>query len=137
MYKRQLYDCLRDWAADGHRRALVLDGLGDLERADAPGAALILSLIHIWVSLKVGVIATVVATALGTLIALAMVRYRFKGKASGNFLIFLPMATPEIVMGASLLTIFVQGFGGIFELGFWTIVIAHIMFCLSLSLIHI
>ncbi|HRC00598.1 MAG TPA: barstar family protein, partial [Dermatophilaceae bacterium] len=36
-----LYDCLRDWAADGHRRALVLDGLGDLERADAPGAALI------------------------------------------------------------------------------------------------
>ena len=89
------------------------------------------------VSLKVGVIATVVATALGTLIALAMVRYRFKGKASGNFLIFLPMATPEIVMGASLLTIFVQGFGGIFELGFWTIVIAHIMFCLSFVVVTV
>lgn len=89
------------------------------------------------VSLKVGLIATLVATALGTLIALAMVRYRFKGRSAGDFLIFLPMATPEIVLGASLLTIFVQGFGGFFKLGFWTIVIAHIMFCLSFVVVTV
>ena len=89
------------------------------------------------VSLKVGSIATLVATALGTLIALAMVRYKFKGRAAGDFLIFLPMATPEIVMGASLLTFFVQGFNGVFKLGFWTIVIAHIMFCLSFVVVTV
>ena len=89
-------------------------------------------------SLQVGVISTVVATVLGTLMALAMVRHRFRGKAATNMLIFVPMATPEIVMGAALLTIFVQGFTNVgLKLGFWTIVFAHIMFCLSFVVITV
>jgi spermidine/putrescine transport system permease protein len=89
-------------------------------------------------SLQVGVISTLVATVLGTLMALAMVRYRFRGKAASNLLIFVPMATPEIVMGAALLTIFVQGFTNIgIDLGFSTIVFAHIMFCLSFVVVTV
>ncbi|WP_374454866.1 ABC transporter permease [Nocardioides sp.] len=89
-------------------------------------------------SLQVGAISTLVATVLGTLMALAMVRYRFRGKAASNVLIFVPMATPEIVMGAALLTIFVQGFTNIgISLGFSTIVFAHIMFCLSFVVVTV
>ena len=55
-------------------------------------------------SLEIALIASVIATALGTLIALALVRYGFRGRASTNILIFLPLSTPEIVLGASLLT---------------------------------
>jgi spermidine/putrescine transport system permease protein len=89
-------------------------------------------------SLEVGVISTVVATVLGTLMALAMVRDRFRGQAASNVLIFVPMATPEIVMGAALLTIFVQGFANIgIDLGFGTIVFAHIMFCLSFVVVTV
>ena len=58
-------------------------------------------------SLVVAILATFVATTLGTLIALALQRYQFRGRAATNVLIFLPMATPEIVLGASLLTLFV------------------------------
>ncbi len=88
-------------------------------------------------SLQVGLLATLVAAILGTALALAMVRHRFKGRSTANFLIFLPMATPEIVLGASLLTIFVQGFNQTFKLGFTTIVIAHIMFCLSFVVVTV
>ena len=89
-------------------------------------------------SLQVGAISTLVATVLGTMMALAMVRYRFRGKAASNVLIFVPMATPEIVMGAALLTIFVQGFSNIgISLGFTTIVFAHIMFCLSFVVVTV
>ncbi|GAB3112149.1 ABC transporter permease [Janibacter alkaliphilus] len=89
-------------------------------------------------SLKVGLLATLVATVLGTMIAIALVRYRFRGKGAGNMLVFVPMATPEIVLGASLLTIFVQGFSNVgLRLGFWTIVIAHIMFCLSFVVVTV
>ncbi|GAB3673944.1 ABC transporter permease [Angustibacter aerolatus] len=89
-------------------------------------------------SLKIGLIATVVATVLGTLIAFALVRHRFRGRSTTNILIFLPMATPEVVMGASLLTLFVQGFARVgLKLGFWTIVIAHIMFCLSFVVVTV
>ena len=89
-------------------------------------------------SIQIGAIATLVATVLGTMIAFALVRHRFKGKEAGNFLVFVPMATPEIVLGASLLTIFVQGFSRVgLELGFWTIVIAHIMFCLSFVVVTV
>lgn len=88
-------------------------------------------------SLQVGVLSTVVATVLGTMIAFAMVRHRFAGRGTLNLLVFLPMATPEVVMGASLLTIFVQGFGGAVSLGFWTIVAAHVMFCLSFVVITV
>ena len=80
------------------------------------------------VSLQIAVISSIVATALGTLIALALVRYGFRGRGATNLLIFMPMATPEIVMGASLLTLFLN-FG--VPLGFRTILLAHIMFNIS------
>jgi spermidine/putrescine transport system permease protein len=79
-------------------------------------------------SLKIGLVATLVSTLLGTMIAFALARYRFRGRTGSNLLIFLPMATPEVVMGSSLLTLFVSM--GI-PLGRTTILIAHIMFCLS------
>lgn len=89
-------------------------------------------------SLTVAVISTLIATVLGTMLALALVRYKFRGKGAGNMLIFVPMATPEIVMGASLLTIFVQGFTNVgLKLGFWTIVLAHVMFCLSFVVVTV
>ena len=79
-------------------------------------------------SLIIAAIATVVSTALGTMMALALTRYRFRGRGSSNLFIFLPMATPEVVLGASLLSLFVtmsvaRGFG--------TIVLAHVMFNIS------
>ncbi|MEP6812607.1 MAG: ABC transporter permease [Actinomycetota bacterium] len=82
----------------------------------------------LWISLEIALLSALVATAMGTLIALALVRYRFRGSATTNLLIFVPMTTPEIVMGASLLTLFLnwkipQGFG--------TILIAHILFNIS------
>jgi spermidine/putrescine transport system permease protein len=80
------------------------------------------------ISLKVALLSSIFATVLGTLIALALVRYRFRGSGVTNLLIFLPMATPEIVMGSSLLTLFLN-FG--VPLGFRTILIAHIMFNIS------
>ena len=89
-------------------------------------------------SIKVGGIATLVATVLGTMLAFALVRHRFKGRGAGNILVFIPMATPEIVLGASLLTLFVQGFGQYgLKLGFWTIVFAHIMFCISFVVVTV
>ncbi len=81
-------------------------------------------------SLEIAALAALVATALGTLIALALVRYGFRGRAATNLLVFLPMSTPEIVLGASLLTLFLN-LSGVFTLGFWTIFIAHVMFCIS------
>jgi spermidine/putrescine transport system permease protein len=80
------------------------------------------------VSLEIAAVSSVVATALGTLIALALVRYRFSGRGGTNFLVFLPMSTPEIVLGASLLTLFLNLH---FATGFTTILIAHIMFNIS------
>ena len=89
-------------------------------------------------SIQIGVIATVIATVLGTMLAFAMVRHRFRGRGTSNVLVFVPMATPEIVLGASLLTIFVQGFSKVgLQLGFWTIVIAHVMFCLSFVVVTV
>ncbi|EGG47789.1 MULTISPECIES: ABC transporter permease [Streptomyces] len=79
-------------------------------------------------SLQIAVWATLGATVLGTMIAFALVRYRFRARGPINSLIFLPMAMPEVVMGASLLTLFLN-MGA--QLGFWTVLIAHIMFCLS------
>ena len=87
-------------------------------------------------SIEIGLLTTVVATILGTLMAFALVRYEFSGRSSTNLLIFLPMATPEIVMGSSLLALFVAaGFGG--SLGFGTILIAHIMFCISFVVVTV
>jgi len=81
-------------------------------------------------SLEIGLLATVIATALGTLMAMAIVRHHFRGRGSANVLVFLPMATPEIVLGASLLTLFLNA-TAVFDLGFWAIFIAHVMFIVS------
>ncbi|MEP9364491.1 ABC transporter permease [Nocardioides sp. CN2-186] len=87
-------------------------------------------------SIEIGFCATLGSTILGTLIAFALVRHEFAGRSAMNLLIFLPMASPEIVMGSSLLALFVAaGFGG--QLGFWTILIAHIMFCISFVVVTV
>jgi len=87
-------------------------------------------------SVEIGLLATFGATVLGTLAAFALVRHQFVGRSATNVLIFLPMAAPEIVMGSSLLALFVAGgFAG--QLGFWTILIAHIMFCLSFVVVTV
>ena len=87
-------------------------------------------------SIEIGLLATLGATILGTLAAFALVRHDFHGRSSTNVLIFLPMAAPEIVMGSSLLALFVAaGLAG--QLGFWTILIAHIMFCLSFVVVTV
>src|SRR5262249_40957033 len=87
-------------------------------------------------SIEIGLLATLGATILGTLAAFALVRHSFVGRSSTNVLIFLPMAAPEIVMGSSLLALFVSaGFAG--QLGFVTILIAHIMFCLSFLVVTV
>jgi spermidine/putrescine transport system permease protein len=87
-------------------------------------------------SLEIGFLATVVATALGTLIALAIVRHHFRGRGTTNLLVFLPMSTPEIVLGASLLTLFLNT-TAVFQLGFWTIFIAHVMFIVSFVVVTV
>lgn len=87
-------------------------------------------------SVQIGLLATLVATALGTLMAFAMVRHRFRGRSAANVGIFLPMASPEIVLGSSLLALFVTaGFAG--QLGFGTIFVAHVMFCLSFVVVTV
>lgn len=85
-------------------------------------------------SLQLALWATIGATVLGSMIAFALVRYRFRARGAVNSLIFLPMAMPEVVMAASLLTLFLN-LGA--ELGFWTILIAHTMFCLSFVVVAV
>jgi spermidine/putrescine transport system permease protein len=76
-------------------------------------------------SLFIATVSTLVATAFGTLIALALVRYRFKGRGASDFILFLNIAAPEIVLGAALLSLFIT-FG--VPRGIVTILIAHVMF---------
>lgn len=85
-------------------------------------------------SLQIAAFASVVATILGTLVALALVRYGFRGRGTTNLLIFLPMTTPEVVLGASLLALFLNL--GV-ATGFWTILIAHVMFCISFVVVTV
>jgi spermidine/putrescine transport system permease protein len=85
-------------------------------------------------SLIVAVVSTVVATTLGTLIGLALTRYEFRGRGPLNLLIFLPIATPEIVLGASLLALFVSA--GV-DRGLPTVTIAHIMFNISFVVVTV
>jgi len=97
-------------------------------------------------SLTVAIISTIIATILGTLIALALTRYQFRGRAATNLFLFIPMATPEIVLGASLLTMFVGTAGEpfrtltggfLFPLGIQTILIAHVMFNISFVVVTV
>jgi len=85
-------------------------------------------------SIKIGLLATIFATILGTMIAFAIGRHAFKGRSASNLLIFLPMATPEIVLGASLLSLFL-----VFQInpGFWPTVIAHVVFCMSFVVVTV
>ena len=80
------------------------------------------------VSLRLAFLSALGATLLGTLIALALVRYQFRGRSTTNLLLFLPMATPEVVMGSSILALFLAVR---FRLGFNTLLIAHILFNIS------
>jgi spermidine/putrescine transport system permease protein len=83
-------------------------------------------------SLRLALLATLISTALGTMIALALVRYDFFGRRASNYLIVVPTATPEVVLGASLLSMFlIYGL----QLGFTTLLIAHVMFCISFVVI--
>ncbi len=80
------------------------------------------------ISLELAALTTVIATAIGTLMAIALVRHKFFGRRATNLLIVLPMATPEIVIGAALLSMFVVYS---VTLGFTTLLIAHVMFSIS------
>jgi spermidine/putrescine transport system permease protein len=91
-------------------------------------------------SLVIGIVSTIIASALGTMIALALTRYQFRGRGATNLFIFIPLATPEVILGASLLTLFVATAqppfdtltaGLFFPLGFNTILVAHVMFNIS------
>ncbi len=68
------------------------------------------------------------------MIAFAIARHRFRGRSSTNLLIFLPMATPEIVLGASVASLFLSM--GV-NLGFWPVVLAHVMFCISFVVVTV
>jgi spermidine/putrescine transport system permease protein len=85
-------------------------------------------------SIKIGLLATIFSTILGTMIAFAIGRYAFKGRSASNLLIFLPMATPEIVLGASLLSLLL-----VFQIspGFWPTVLAHVVFCVSFVVVTV
>lgn len=85
-------------------------------------------------SLAIAAISTVIATTLGTAMALALTRYRFRGRGGTNLFIFLPLGTPEVVMGASLLSLFVTLN---VARGFWTILIAHVMFNISFVVVTV
>jgi spermidine/putrescine transport system permease protein len=85
-------------------------------------------------SLEIAALSTLVATALGTVTALALVRYEFSGRAPINFFIFIPLATPEVVLGAALLSFFLNL---AVAPGFATIAIAHIMFSISFVIVTV
>jgi spermidine/putrescine transport system permease protein len=85
-------------------------------------------------SIYVGIAATVAATALGTAIAIALVRYTFRFRTIVTLLLFLPMATPEVVLGSGLGSQFIN-LGT--ERGVWTVIIAHIMFCISFVVVTV
>ncbi len=85
-------------------------------------------------SLIIAAASTLAATALGTLMALALTRYQFRGRSGTNLFIFLPLGTPEVVMGASLLSLFVTMN---VSRGLSTILIAHIMFSISFVVVTV
>ena len=100
-----------------------------LHPCGAPGLCEALGL-----SLQIGLLATLLSTTIGTLAAFALARHRFRGRSATNLLIFLPMATPEVVMGSSLLTLFVSLR---VPLGAATILIAHVMFDISFVIVTV
>ncbi|WP_251858447.1 ABC transporter permease [Herbiconiux sp. L3-i23] len=85
-------------------------------------------------SILIAVVSTVVATAIGTAAAIALARYRFRFKSATTLLIFLPMATPEVVLGAGLAAQFLTA--GI-QKGILTVILAHVMFCVSFVIVTV
>ena len=81
------------------------------------------------VTLRVALVAVVVSTVIGTLLGLALARVRFRGRAAAETLLLVPMVTPEIIMGLSLLVFFFAAFGG--RGSFGQLALAHITFCIS------
>jgi spermidine/putrescine transport system permease protein len=79
-------------------------------------------------SVQIAIIVTLLATFIGTLISFALIRYRYKGRGVTSMFIFLPLATPEVILGASLLALFLNV---LIPLGFWTILFAQITFTIS------
>ncbi|PJC87933.1 spermidine/putrescine ABC transporter permease PotC [Vibrio sp. HA2012] len=87
-----------------------------------------------WHSLNIAVFSATAATLIGSLAAVALFRYRFKGKALVNGLLFVVMMSPDIVMAISLLALFlVLGAG----LGFFTLFVSHITFCLPFVVVTV
>jgi spermidine/putrescine transport system permease protein len=85
-------------------------------------------------SLLISAVSTLVATILGTAMAIALVRYSFKARSLVSLSLFLPMATPEVVMGAGLAGLFFNLGSGY---GYATVILAHIMFCLSFVVVTV
>jgi len=85
-------------------------------------------------SLLVGAVATLAATVLGTAMAIALARYRFRFRQPTILLLFLPMATPEVVLGAGLAA---QFLGAGVPKGLGTIILAHTLFCLSFVVVTV
>jgi spermidine/putrescine transport system permease protein len=109
----------QEFSLDAWKHPFAVQGVGDALKT----------------SLEIAALSTLIATALGTLTALALVRYEFKGRSPVNFFIFIPLATPEVVLGAALLSQFLNW--GTPALGFATILIAHVMFNLSFVVITV
>jgi len=110
-----------------------LDPLGRPGLADAVMASLVIAFLS-----------TLIATVIGVLMALALVRHSFRGRAATNLLVFLPMSTPEIVLGTSLLTLFIASVqwafvpqGMVYPLGMTSILIAHVMFNISFVVVTV
>lgn len=85
-------------------------------------------------SLTIAVLSATLATIIGTLTAVALFRYRFKGKIALNGMLFVVMTSPDIVMAVSLLALFVS-LG--MALGFWSLLFAHITFCLPFVVVTV
>lgn len=82
----------------------------------------------LFVSLRVALVSSVIAAILGTMIALSLSRYRFKGSGAINLFLVLPLTSPEVVLGSSLATLFLSR--GV-DFGYTTVIIAHVMFQVS------
>jgi spermidine/putrescine transport system permease protein len=81
------------------------------------------------VSLRLAAASTAISTVIGTLLAMGLVRYQFHGRRAANLLIVIPLATPEVVIGAGLLSMFL--IYPFVSLGFQSLLIAHVMFSIS------
>jgi spermidine/putrescine transport system permease protein len=84
-------------------------------------------------TIKVAVIATIVATVIGTLAAFALTRYRFVGRTGYSTLVFVSLVMPEIVMGVSMLAFF-RRFAHV-QLSINTVILAHITFCIAFVIV--